>query len=76
MSNAPEFLIAVPVLPALDINQAIAFYEQRLGFTTLFKYDDYAGLSRGGIQIHLWLCDDRHIAENSGCRVNLTYSPL
>jgi catechol 2,3-dioxygenase-like lactoylglutathione lyase family enzyme len=71
MSNVPEFLSAVPVLPALDINQAIAFYEQRLGFTTEFQYDDYAGLSRGKIQIHLWLCDDRYIAENSSCRVNV-----
>lgn len=72
-NNAPEFLSAVPVLPALDINEAITFYEQRLGFTTDFKYDDYAGLSRDRIQIHLWLCADRHIAENSSCRVNVRH---
>jgi hypothetical protein len=53
MSNAPELLRAVPVLPALDINHAIAFYEQRLGFITEFQYDEYAGLNRSKSQIHL-----------------------
>ncbi len=52
-NNALGFLSAVPVLPALALKDAIAFYEQRLGFTTEFKYDDYAGLSQDEIQIHL-----------------------
>lgn len=53
------FCNAIPVLPALDIAKTIAFYEQRLGFTMKFLFDDYAGLSRDGVEVHLWLCSAR-----------------
>ncbi len=70
--STPQLLHATPVLPALDLEAAIAFYQQRLGFKLDFRQDDYAGLSRSHIQIHLWRCGDRHIAENTSCRISVT----
>jgi hypothetical protein len=72
MNITSKFLSAVPVLPAVDLAATIAFYEQQLGFTTEFQYDDYAGLRRGGAQIHLWQCSDRQLAENTSCRINVS----
>ena len=44
---APQFLVD-------DLDKAIAFYEERLGFTTDFVYDKfYASVSRDGVPIHL-----------------------
>jgi catechol 2,3-dioxygenase-like lactoylglutathione lyase family enzyme len=71
MDETPKFLSAVPVLPAPDIAATIAFYTQKLGFAIDFQSDDYAGLSRGAVQVHFWLCGDRQIAENSSCRINI-----
>jgi catechol 2,3-dioxygenase-like lactoylglutathione lyase family enzyme len=71
MDDSPKFLSAVPVLPALDIAETIAFYKEHLGFVPDFQSEDYAGLSRGSVQIHVWLCNDRQIAENSSCRINV-----
>lgn len=70
--SATKFLSAIPVLPAVDIAAATTFYEQKLGFTIDFASDDYAGLHRGGVQLHLWLTSDRSLAENTSCRVNVS----
>jgi uncharacterized glyoxalase superfamily protein PhnB len=44
---APQFLVS-------NLGEAIAFYEQRLGFSIDFVYDDfYASVSRDGAVIHL-----------------------
>ncbi|MBC7969143.1 MAG: VOC family protein [Verrucomicrobia bacterium] len=72
MNSVTKFLNAVPVLPAVDIGATIAFYEQQLGFTAEFQSDDYAGLRRGGAQLHLWQCGDRQVAENTSCRINIS----
>lgn len=55
---APQFLVT-------NLAEAIAFYEQRLGFTTDFVYDDfYASVSRDGVPIHL-KCAPKLEAERS-----------
>ena len=44
---APQFLVA-------NLDDALTFYEQRLGFTRDFVYADfYAAVSRDGASIHL-----------------------
>ena len=44
---APQFLVS-------KLGDAIAFYQERLGFTTDFVYGDfYASVSRDGARIHL-----------------------
>ena len=46
-SAAPQFLVE-------KLGDALAFYEQRLGFTVDFVYEGfYASVSRGGAVIHL-----------------------
>lgn len=71
MTTSSVFYNAIPVLPALDIAKSIIFYEQLLGFTKRFEFDDYAGLARDAIEIHLWLCEDSHIPKNTSCRINV-----
>ncbi|MCG9890962.1 MAG: VOC family protein [Thermosynechococcaceae cyanobacterium MS004] len=63
---------AIPKLATTNIAAAIAFYETQLGFTKQFQMDDYAGLERDHVEIHLWGCEDRSIAENTGCRISVT----
>ena len=68
-NNAVKFISAVPKMAASNISNAIEFYEQKLGFTKLFALDDYGSVQRGAVEIHFWLCDDRHIAENTACLI-------
>jgi Glyoxalase/Bleomycin resistance protein/Dioxygenase superfamily len=65
------FRNAVPKQAARDISEAVTFYEQKLGFARTFMLDDYAGVARGLVEIHLWRCADRYIAENTACRVDV-----
>ncbi|MES2536451.1 MAG: VOC family protein [Pseudomonadota bacterium] len=59
----------VPVLASLDLQVSVDFYTNRLGFKKLSQFNDYAIVSRDGAEIHFWLCDDRHIAENTSCYI-------
>jgi len=62
---------AVPILPARDMDEAVAFYG-RLGFRLVGRHPDYALLKRESAELHLWLCDDRHLAENTACYLSST----
>lgn len=72
MPSNSVFYNAILVMPALNISKSTVFYEQLLGFTKKFEFDDYAGLIRDGIEIHLWLCENRKIPENTSCRINVS----
>jgi catechol 2,3-dioxygenase-like lactoylglutathione lyase family enzyme len=63
------FTRAVPVLASLNLDETVEFYTQKLGFTVDFQYPNYLGLKRDNLQLHFWLCSDRHIAENTSCYV-------
>ncbi len=55
---APQFLVS-------RLSDALAFYEERLGFDREFVYEDfYASVSRGGATIHL-KCAPRLDAERA-----------
>jgi catechol 2,3-dioxygenase-like lactoylglutathione lyase family enzyme len=69
--STTTFVSAVPVLASLDIERSVAFYEQKLGFQRGAVFPNYAVLRRDAIELHLWKCDERHIAENTSCRVNV-----
>ncbi len=58
-------------MPARDVDAAVAFYEQRLGFQHLFTMDGYAGVRRGDVELHLWTRDDER-TPRSTCRVNVS----
>ncbi len=65
------FTGAVPVLPTPDLGRATSFYEQ-LSFQILHQEAEYAIVTRDGVELHLWLCPDRTLAENSSCRIQVT----
>jgi catechol 2,3-dioxygenase-like lactoylglutathione lyase family enzyme len=57
----------IPILPARDIAEAVAFYG-RLGFRLMGDaWPEYALVRRDGHQIHFWLCKDRALAERTAC---------
>jgi uncharacterized glyoxalase superfamily protein PhnB len=65
------FKNAIPKHAARDIAKAVEFYVQKLGFRKVFLYDGGAVIMRDAVEIHLWQCDDKYIAENTACRVNV-----
>ena len=72
MTNETHFISATPVLASLDIGRSIEFFCSRLGFAKVFAEQGvYGVVSRGPVFIHFWACSDRHIAENTGCRVRV-----
>jgi catechol 2,3-dioxygenase-like lactoylglutathione lyase family enzyme len=71
--DAPARLVAtIPVLASLDITRSVSFYRDMLGFVVVHAEPGvYAVLSRDDIQLHLWSCAERRIAENTSCRVQV-----
>ena len=62
---------AIPVLASLDIAASLDFF-RKLGFETHNLADNNYGITiREQIEIHFWLCMDRHIAENTSCYVRV-----
>lgn len=61
----------IPILPALDMHATISFYTDKLGFTLISDYGNYALISRDGAEVHFFACDDKHLAENSGCYIRV-----
>ena len=61
-------LQTVPVLPALDLDATILFYESKLGFSS-FNHGDYVTMEKDGARIHFFQCKDKYICENSGCYI-------
>jgi catechol 2,3-dioxygenase-like lactoylglutathione lyase family enzyme len=60
---APQFLVD-------DIDGAIAYYRERLGFDLDFRYEDfYAGVSRDGFAIHL-KCAPKTVADRAHRKEN------
>lgn len=54
----------LPVLPSLDISEALSFYRDQLGFGTLVhETHDYLILRRDGMELHFWLTEDRSLCE-------------
>ncbi|WP_207485349.1 glyoxalase superfamily protein [Arenibaculum pallidiluteum] len=66
---AVRFRRAVPVVPSLDLGRSLAFYQEQLGFTVLFRTEDYAALVRGAAEFHLWRCHDPAIPRATGFRI-------
>lgn len=67
-----RFVSATPVLASLDIERSVAFFCEKLGFSARFSQQGvYGVVVRGEVSIHLWACPERHIAENTSCRVQV-----
>ena len=62
---------AVPVLASLDIATSLDFFH-KLGFETHDFGDHNYGIAiREHIELHFWLCTDKHVAENTSCYVRV-----
>ena len=62
---------AMAVLASLDIAASLDFFH-KLGFETHDFGDHTYGIAiREHIEIHFWLCTDRHVAENTSCYVRV-----
>ena len=67
------FNSAIPVLPVLDIDAAVAFYTSVLGFTSGYiDAGSYAVLMRDAIELHVWHTDEQILPDNSSCRFNVS----
>jgi catechol 2,3-dioxygenase-like lactoylglutathione lyase family enzyme len=71
LGNSVTFNNAIPVFSTTNIGASIAFYE-KLGFQKVWHDDEYGIVSRDSVQLHLWKCADKTIAENTGCRIHVT----
>jgi catechol 2,3-dioxygenase-like lactoylglutathione lyase family enzyme len=49
-----EFISAVPVIPARDVEESAAWYRDRLGFEIFHAEREYGIVGRGETWIHLW----------------------
>jgi catechol 2,3-dioxygenase-like lactoylglutathione lyase family enzyme len=49
-----EFVSAVPIIPARDIEASVAWYRDRLGFTVFHTEEKYGIVDRGETWIHFW----------------------
>jgi catechol 2,3-dioxygenase-like lactoylglutathione lyase family enzyme len=63
------FTVTIPVLPALNMKETLAFYEHHLGFKQRHIEKEFGIITKDDLEIHFWLCDERKICESSGCRI-------
>ena len=70
IARAPGLIASsVPILPSLQLDESIAYYRQ-IGFILEGSFEDqYAILSRDGMEIHLNALDNTEVSENSGCYI-------
>ena len=72
MGTDTQFISATPVLASLDIARTVEFYRAQLGFAVLYaEQDAYGVVMRGSVSLHFWACKERHVAENTSCRVRV-----
>lgn len=63
---------ATPVLASLDILRTTAFYRDRLDARVVHAEQGVYGIvALGAVSLHFWACDDRRIAEATGCRIEV-----
>jgi catechol 2,3-dioxygenase-like lactoylglutathione lyase family enzyme len=61
----------IPVLPALNIQDTIMFYESKLGFKAVDQ-GGYIVMKKNGTELHFFLSDDKKCCENSICNIKVT----
>jgi catechol 2,3-dioxygenase-like lactoylglutathione lyase family enzyme len=72
MTSTAALTTVAPILCVVDLQTSLEFYTTKLGFRVSFQYDDYAGLTRDGIQLHLAQFGDRSVCENTSCYIYVT----
>ena len=63
---------AIPRVAVSDIDAALAFYHRAFGFSCGFRYPDYAGVEKDGVELHLWKCPPLDLsAHATTCRIHV-----
>ncbi len=72
-------LRAIPALPVADIDRAVAFYSDRLGFEARHREASFAIMQRDAVEIHLWLANgapgsgaEPELAGSASCRIGVS----
>jgi hypothetical protein len=64
-------LKVIPVLPAINIQDTIMFYESKLGFTA-FNQGGYVIMKKGDAELHFFLSTDNKLCESSCCYIKVS----
>jgi len=59
------------MLPSLDLDRTIRFYQDHWGFSPWKPNEDVVVLTREQVELHFWKCEDENIPANSGCRIQV-----
>ncbi len=69
------FKDVIPILDVRDIDSALDFYVERLGFEVDFRYEgdpkNYAGVRRDGVHLHMQWQDEEHFARGTAGRLRV-----
>ena len=72
MNITTNFIAAIPVLASLDMERSAEFFVAKLGFTKVHvAARAYGIVSNGPVEIHLWACAGRLIAQATSCRAQV-----
>lgn len=66
-----ELIDTVPVLSVSNVGESLAFYREKLGFTTEFEMGIYAGVRRGPMTLHLDGGAHEFAARPTNCRFHI-----
>ncbi len=75
MSARPRLKAVFPVVPARDVDEAVRYYVQRLGFDVKFQDSEdgphYVGVRRDGVELHIQFHSDEEFTAGTACRCDL-----
>jgi len=65
LSDDPQRIEVLPILPSLDIAETLAFYSDQLGFAATYETADYLIVRRQEMELHFRLTGNRAFCESS-----------
>lgn len=70
-----ELRAVYPILDVRDVDAALRFYVERLGFEVDFRYEtdpnNYAGVRRDGVRLHMQWQEEEHFRKGTAGRLRL-----
>ena len=68
-----HFISATPILASLDVNRSVEFFCSKLGFSLVHATQGQYGIVvSGSVEVHFWACAEKHIAEATACRIQVS----
>ena len=73
--QSAELKDVIPILDVRDVEAALRFYVERLGFQIDFRYEEdpnnYAGVRRGGVSLHMQWQHEDHFRDGTAGRLRV-----